>query len=126
MRVRIDGDNDVRPPTRRETDFRPCFVHGGSPVFERFVDDFADRTEPPLKFAVVILDADKHVFVSRQALPGAGRSEQRLVPQALAEALDQAVDRRRLVAGGLEGRDELEVGHGPILPRRTHDLERPF
>ena len=46
-------------------------------------------------------------------LSGPGGSEQGLVSRALGEALAQALDGGRLVPGGLEGRDELEVGHRP-------------
>ena len=48
----------------------------------------------------------------REGLPGARHAQQRLVAQAAGEAVDQALDRLRLVAGGLERGDEAEVGHG--------------
>ncbi len=44
-------------------------------------------------------------------LPGARGSEQRLVADAPGEAIAQALDRGGLVAGRLEGGDELEVRH---------------
>ena len=50
-----------------------------------------------------------------KVLPGAGRAEQDLVAEAAREAVLEALDRLRLVAGGLERGDQLEVGHGPSL-----------
>ena len=47
----------------------------------------------------------------RERLAGAGRSEQDLVVEPLAQAVDELVDRDRLVAGRLERGDELEVRH---------------
>src|SRR3954454_25119842 len=45
-------------------------------------------------------------------LARAGRSQQRLVLEALGEAVDETIDGGRLVAGGLERGDELELRHG--------------
>ena len=60
----------------------------------------------------------------RGRLARAGRSEQRLVAEAAGQAVGQALDRLGLVAGGLEGGHEAEVGHGGSLPdgrdRRTY------
>src|SRR6185369_13501837 len=47
----------------------------------------------------------------REGLAGAGRPQECLVLQALAQAVDEAIDGLGLVAGGLEGGDEAEVGH---------------
>ena len=46
-----------------------------------------------------------------ERLAAAGHAEEDLVRQALGEALRQGLDRLRLVAGGLERGNELEVGH---------------
>ena len=44
--------------------------------------------------------------------------------EALAEAVDQALDRRRLVAGRLERGDELEVGHRSQFTTVAHEPNR--
>jgi hypothetical protein len=49
-------------------------------------------------------------------LAGPGGAEEDLVAQPATEPVGQAFDRLGLVTGGLEGRDELEVGHPGILP----------
>ena len=59
-----------------------------------------------------------------RGLAGAGGAEQCLVPDALGEAVGQPLDRRGLVAGGLEGGDELEVGHGVLRIRRSADVNK--
>ena len=43
-----------------------------------------------------------------------------------AEAVDEALDRLRLVAGRLERGDEPEVGHGPFIVPDSADFEQMF
>src|SRR5262249_34767347 len=47
-----------------------------------------------------------------EGLARAGDAEQDLLAVAAPEAKDEVSDRGRLVALGLEGRDDAEVGHG--------------
>ena len=56
-------------------------------------------------------------------MPVPGRAQQRLVADAALEAVDEPVDRLRLVAGRLERGDEPEVGHGLLddTPTRRRD-----
>ena len=62
----------------------------------------------------------------RGGLAGAGRAEQGLVTEALGQAVAQALDRLRLVAGRLERGDELEVGHDPLSLPVGARTEHPF
>src|SRR5262249_3184515 len=52
------------------------------------------------------------------ALAAAGHAEQGLVLQAQAQVAGELVDGLRLVAGGLEIGDELEVGHDEVVGGR--------
>ena len=54
----------------------------------------------------------------REGLAGARDAQERLVAEAAREPVHEAIDRLRLVSGGLERRYQAEVGHGSILPRR--------
>src|SRR3546814_10250980 len=64
-------------------------------------------------------------------LARAGHAEQRLLRQAALEPVDQLRDRLRLVASGLEGSHELEIGgmygvvHGRRAGERTDQLAEP-
>ena len=60
----------------------------------------------------------------RVRLAAAGDAQQRLVAEAAREPVDELVDRLRLVAGGLEGGDEAEVGHGIDGTTRAAEFER--
>ena len=52
--------------------------------------------------------------------------EQDLVTQAPRQAVPEALDRLRLVAGGLERGNQLEVGHGFNLADGPPDTARAF
>src|SRR3546814_9927767 len=64
-------------------------------------------------------------------LARAGHAEQRLLRQAALEPVDQLRDRLRLVASGLEGSHELEIGgmygvvHGRRAGERTDQFSEP-
>jgi hypothetical protein len=54
-----------------------------------------------------------------ERLPGSRYAEKRLVLVAGFDGEGYRIDRRRLVAGGLEVRDELKFGHSDAPPLRT-------
>ena len=79
---------------------------------EHSIDERADGFNRPANLAVLVLVAHEHGFIGMEALARPGRAEQNLVAEAAGEAVVEALDGLRLVAGGLERGDQLEVGHG--------------
>ena len=70
------------------------------------------------------VDARAIVQASVARLARAGRAEQRLVVQAAAQPVDEPFDRLRLVAGRLEGCDELQIRHQHEWYRMTTESNR--
>ena len=95
------------------------------------IDDRPDRFDAPADPTVWLFAADQHGLVAFEALSGSGGAQEDLVLLAGLEASDQLLDGLWLIAGGLEGSDELEVGHVSMIhgvaPNRTcvHTNSRP-
>ena len=62
----------------------------------------------------------------RGRLAGAGGPQQDLVLASAADAGHEALDGLGLVTGGLEGSDQLEVGHDPMIRASAAQIEHPF
>ena len=116
VRDRVKGGDDKAIVIgRSKRDIRAVVIAEYPSARQLRIHEGANRLDRPPDFAVSILAANHDLLIRRQALPCSGRPEERLVPEALGEAVGELVDGLRLVAGRLEIGDELEVGHVPSL-----------
>src|SRR5262245_57844435 len=89
----IDGRYDCSIEVwSSERDLRPVVVRPNLSPCQLEVDERPDRLDAPRDVAVLVLVSDEHGLGRGEALSSAGRAQERLVPEALGEAIREAVD----------------------------------
>ena len=102
----------------REVRLRLVVVEVAHEVLDRVLGEELPELRVQLRGQRLVVGEDERRLLvlldgagDRERLAGARRAEQRLVLDALREAVDELVDRLRLVAGRLEWGDEMELRH---------------
>ena len=112
VRVRIHGRHEqAHPLGRPERHLGSMVIEVRGSLREHGIDKRADGFDSPADLAELVRAANEHGFIGMQALAGPRGAEEDLVAEATGQAVGEALDRLRLVAGGLERGDQLEVGH---------------
>ncbi len=120
VRHRIDGHDDVAGSSGTgEANFRSMIVEVRRTFCQSRIHEGADGLDRPSNPTVGMFPSYEDRLVRGKTLAAARDSKQDLVTEAHLDSVSQRLDRRRLVAGGLEWGDELEVRHPLSLPTRA-------